>query len=395
MPKNLATGPQRGDRVTAAAEELVAGGEALCRIDGLPLFVPGLYPGDEAIVEITERKPRFARARVVERLRDSPDRRLLPCPVAEECGGCDWTGLRLDAQLRAKRRILLESLRRIGRFDTRRLPSVQLHPSPLQYRLRSRLHYDSERDALGFFASKSHRVVPLPVECEVVGPRAIAALPRLARLAVESNSSGIRTFETIEGLVAEPADSPGVPVSISVGAFHYRLSTSSFFQVNRHVLELLIERVIATARRVTEPRTALDLYSGAGFFAAPLTSLFPRVIAVESSKESAFWARENTSGMGGVEIIPSSVEDYLASANVRAEFVFADPPRAGMEPSVVEHLDRIDPEIICSLSCDPVTFSRDASRLARRGWSIHTLDLIDLFPNTHHIETLSSFVRER
>src|SRR5438045_5733922 len=148
---------QIGDEVTIEPTELVAGGEALARIDGFPIFASNVYPGDVARVRLIEVKKGFARAELVRIERPSPLRRAAPCPVAEECGGCDWTALRLDAQLSAKKRILTESLRRIGKiYDP---PPIAIHGSPLNYRLRSRLH--REGDAIGFFAMGSHRVAPL------------------------------------------------------------------------------------------------------------------------------------------------------------------------------------------------------------------------------------------
>src|SRR5215212_6320168 len=160
--------------MTIEPSELVAGGDALSRADGYAIFTANVYPGDVATVRLIEVKKGFARAELVSLDRPSPLRRAEPCPIAEECGGCNWTALRLDAQLQAKERILRESLRRIGRIDPASLPPIAVHPSPLNYRLRSRLHREGE--AIGFYAMRSHRVVPLAKECEVVGVETAKAL---------------------------------------------------------------------------------------------------------------------------------------------------------------------------------------------------------------------------
>ncbi|HEX9164061.1 MAG TPA: class I SAM-dependent RNA methyltransferase, partial [Thermoanaerobaculia bacterium] len=154
---------QPGDEVTIRATELVAGGDALARVDGLPIFASNVFPGDLALVRLYEVKKGYAKADLVHIVEPSPWRRAAPCPVAGECGGCDWTALRLDRQLEAKQRILAESLRRIGKFDVAALPQIAIHPSPLNYRLRSRLHRDGA--AVGFYAMRSNKVVPLPREC--------------------------------------------------------------------------------------------------------------------------------------------------------------------------------------------------------------------------------------
>ena len=363
-----------GDEIVIEPSELVAGGAALARIDGFPIFAANVYPGDVARVRLTEVKKGFARAELVRVEKASGLRRVAPCPIAGECGGCDWTALRLDAQLAAKKRILTESLRRIGKIHE--YPPIAIHPSPLNYRLRSRLHRDG--DAIGFFATGSHRVVPLAPECEVVGIET-------ARHPVEG-----ATWE-IEGRVL----AGDAPITIRVDAFTYTLSPSSFFQVNRHLLSTLLHLVTGHASRMKRKRVAVDLYAGIGFFTLPLSRQFEKVIAVEGADSIHDVGRASARPVGlksdpHIEAIHAAVEDFDIPG---ADFIFLDPPRAGTRRSVVESIARRAREMICYLSCDPVTFSRDASRLIASGWRLATLDLIDLFPNTHHVETLASFER--
>jgi 23S rRNA (uracil1939-C5)-methyltransferase len=349
---------QAGDVITIEPSELVAGGDALARIDGFPIFASNVYPGDVARVRLTEVKKGFARAELVRIERASPLRRAAPCPVAEECGGCDWTALRLDAQLLAKKRILAESLRRIGKMTD--IPPIAMHVSPLNYRLRSRLH---EQDgAVGFYAMRSNRVVPLARECEVVG--------------VETARHPI------------PGETWEIDGRVVVGEFSllgYTLSTGAFFQVNRHLLETMLRRVREIAG---SGELAIDLYAGVGFFTRPLTERFERVIAVEGSNVSVRYLRMNTTA----EAVHAPVEHWV-SRMPEADFVFLDPPRAGARPEVIAAVAKKAMRI-CYLSCDPVTFARDANRLRAAGWRLASLDLLDLFPNTHHVETLSSFERD-
>jgi tRNA/tmRNA/rRNA uracil-C5-methylase (TrmA/RlmC/RlmD family) len=382
----------RNDEITIRPEELVAGGEALARVEGLPVFVRNLYPGDLAVVRLVEVKKGFARAEVVRVIEASPERRALPCPVAEECGGCDWTALRLDRQLAAKRRILAESLRRIGKFDAGALPSIRMHPSPLNYRLRSRLQVDPGSGAAGFFAMRSNRVVPLPPECEVVGPQVIANLAEVQEFARETGEA-VQTWEVGTDLYLDPAGPrDGQELAIEAGNFHYALSTKAFFQVNRHLLETMLALVTAHARRCIGRERAIDLYSGVGFFTLPLATLFHEVTAVEGSGESQRYAQRNARPYPNVRPVGGSVEEYVRRMP-EADFIFIDPPRAGADRAVMAAIGEKAREQICHLSCDPVTFSRDAARLTASGWRLASLDLLDLFPNTHHIETLASFER--
>lgn len=370
---------QAGDEITLECGELVAGGDGLARLGGMPVFVPNMFPGDIALVRLHEVKKGFARGELVRLERPGPWRRSEPCPVAGECGGCDWTALRLDKQLEAKKRILSESLRRIGKIDPASLPEIAVHPSPLNYRLRSRLQRDA--GATGFYAMRSHRVVPLPEQCEVVG---LATARAVARGQIEP-PEGVSIWEVDGELLTA-----GSEITVTAATFSWRLSTSSFFQVNRHLLETMLRLVSAHAGRVRSRRRALDLYAGVGFFTSPLATLFERVVAVEGSAEAARYARLNVPQ--NVEVIEALVE-VRARKLPEADLVFLDPPRAGARPEVIAACAEKAREMVCYLSCDPVTFSRDANQLIASGWRLSTLDLLDLFPNTHHVETLSSFER--
>ena len=168
----------------------------------------------------------------------------------------------------------------------------------------------------------------------------------------------------------------------------YVVTADAFFQVNRHLLGTLTRRV--TELVSPSRRTAVDLYAGVGFFTVPLSRLFERVIAVEGSPVSHRCGKINAPR---AKWFNAAVEQWVRDMP-RADFVFLDPPRAGARREVIDAVARRAKERIAYLSCDPVTFSRDANRLIASGWHLATLDLLDLFPNTHHVETLASFERE-
>jgi len=357
-----------GDEITITPTELVAGGAAMARVDGFPVFATNVYPGDVAVVRLLEVKKGFAHADLVRLIEPSPFRRAMPCPVAKECGGCDWTALRLDRQLEAKQRILTESLRRIGKIDPATLPPIAIYPSPLNYRLRSRLHGDGGK--AGFYAMRTNDVVQLPPECEVVG------------LQTREEPRDGETWEVDGKLVTEG--------EMTIDGYH--VTTDAFFQVNRHLLATMRELVIALATRgsgagsresepiaapaLSDPRpptpdsrkTAIDLYSGVGFFSRPLAQIFERVTAVEGAEAANECAKRNVPD--NVTLVHAPVE-WWVERMPRADFVFLDPPRSGARRNVIDAIATRAKEMVCFLACDP----------------------IDLFPNTHHVETLASFER--
>lgn len=368
---------QIGSEITIRPTELVAGGAALAKVDGFPIFATNVFPGDTAVVRLFEVKKGFARAELVRLVEAGPERRAMPCPIADECGGCDWTALRLDKQLEAKRRILAESLRRIGKFTSH--PEIAIHSSPLNYRLRSRLHQEGDR--VGFYAIRSNHVVQLTDKCEVVGVNTAKAFSREAQALLPVHD----LWEVDDEIIADERE-----LTLKVDRYTYRLHTRAFFQVNRHLLGTMLRLVGAHASRTRMRHVAADLYAGVGFFTLPIAEQFHRVIAVEGSPVSSRYARRNVPR--NVKVVEAPVERQIAKLP-ELDFVFLDPPRAGAREEVISGIAEKTKEVIAYLSCDPVTFARDAHRLTASGWRLATLDLLDLFPNTHHIETLSSFER--
>lgn len=379
--------PGVGDLVEVEIEKLVAGGEALGRFQGFVIFARPAYPGDRVRVRISESHRSFARGSVEERVSPGPFLRASPCPIAEECGGCDWTSYRLDAQIRAKREILTESLTRIGKLEPAEIPPIVVHGSALDYRIRSRIHFD-DHGAPGFFEFRSHQVVPLVPECEVIGPR-------LRSLLIDGDLSGSpgeeRVFLENETEIISGESSDESSLTIMVRGFRYEVDLGSFFQVNRHLLGTLIDLVTGHGAKAIRFDRALDLYGGAGFFAIPLATSFAKVVSVEGDDRSHRLGIRNSRGLN-VVAKHSDVLTYLKRETTRPDLVVLDPPRSGAHPEVIAEIDRLHPDVISYLSCDPVHLARDLGRFRGRGWRLDSVDLIDLFPNTHHIETLVSLV---
>jgi 23S rRNA (uracil1939-C5)-methyltransferase len=187
----------------------------------------------------------------------------------------------------------------------------------------------------------------------------------------------------------------------SLGTF--RVGPRSFFQVNRFLVEKLVEAALSgragtvpapdgaegnTAMSPSEGKTALDLYAGVGLFAIPLARLFASVTAVEAGSNAVrdleFNAESNA--VGALRVEHSRVEDYIANLETTPDFILADPPRAGLGKEVVKHLNRLAPPRVTIVSCDPATLARDLAALP--GYSIERLTMVDLFPQTYHMETV-------
>jgi 23S rRNA (uracil1939-C5)-methyltransferase len=379
-------------------EKWVYGGEALARLEGRVVLAPFVLPGEIVRLEAGD----GIHAELAEVLTPSPERVAPPCPLFTSCGGCHYQHAPYAFQLARKVEILREQLRRVGKIDYQQEIETISGP-PLGYRNRAQFHIAN--GSIGYLEGRSHTLVPVAGECPVSSPRLNQALahirsrlgdPRFPRFV---HSLEIFTNEIEVQINALDADRPvaksfyewcgsTVALDYPTSAGSFRVSPRSFFQVNRFLIEPLMDAALHGA----EGKTALDLYSGVGLFAVPLARRFENVIAVESSVTGARDLEVNAARAEvRLETERARVEDFLQRFADTPDFVLADPPRAGLDKTVVSQLVRLAPPRITIVSCDPATLARDLAGLT--GYRIERLTLVDLFPQTYHLETVARLVR--
>ncbi len=367
----------------AKIEKLVYGGDGLARDNGQVTFVPYSLPGEE-----------WRDGQLIE---PSPDRQTARCPVFTRCGGCHYQHLTYDAQVGWKRQILVETLARLGGIAAPEVETVT--GEPWGYRNRIQLHWEGRK--MGFHAAGSHALVPVE-RCPIASPALERAMSALAA-AAPSFLKSVELFTNEEVTLVSVIDSgrplrksfftdlagtvPGADQSsleYLVGEDRFRVSYRAFFQVNRHLMAELIR--LATAH--AEGASAWDLYAGVGLLSVPLARRTGRVTAVEVVSSAAHDLELNAQRYGaGIAAVRSSTEDFLAVQTEAPDFVLADPPRAGLGKRVTDALLRLRPKELTIVSCDPSTLARDLREL-QRGYSIASLTMIDLFPQTFHIESV-------
>jgi 23S rRNA (uracil1939-C5)-methyltransferase len=166
----------------------------------------------------------------------------------------------------------------------------------------------------------------------------------------------------------------------------FRVSSNSFFQVNRFLADQLVEAALAGA----EGETALDLYAGVGLFSLALGRRFRRVNAVEAGGGAVRDLRFNAerAGLTGVKAQQTTAEAALEKLQRPPDFVLADPPRSGLGKAMVERLAALKPRRLAIVACDPATLARDLAALTACGYRIASMTLVDLFPQTFHLETV-------
>ena len=382
----------RLDEVEVVVEKLVAGGEGLARVDGVPLFIPLSAPGDRLRVRMVERHPDYGRAHIVSILVPGPGRRAAPCPHFERCGGCDLQHLDDERQSALKAQAALETLRRLGRLE--RLPEARLvRGRPWAYRPRAQVRTEpaGDRVLVGYFERGSHTLVPIRV-CPILLPELEATVTGLSEVL---GADAPRRLDLAVGddsivTVAPPIESLSRgAVKRRVGAWTFEHDARAFFQAHAGLIGDLQREVCGRARG----ELAVDLYAGVGLFAMPLARRYSRVIAVESDRVAARFAARNAraNGCGNVEIAPVSTESWMRSMPKSIDRVVVDPPRTGLPRSVRRALNAARIEHLTYASCHPATLARDLRDLASE-YTVARLTLLDMFPQTGHIEMVVDLV---
>ncbi len=379
-------------------------------MNGRVALTPFVLPGEVARVEPEQERPDLIRTRLVEVVSPSPYRDNPPCPFFYECGGCHYQHARYEFQVQQKAAILREQLRRVGRIDFAGEIETISGP-PLEYRNRSQFHMDRRR--IGYFATGSHRLTPVD-RCPISSPKINETLATLALMARDRRFPdfirALELFTDETNVLLNVLDSaspvarrffnwcseeiPGLAhgvLNYSAAGDVFQVSHNSFFQVNRFLLDRLVE----AATGDVAGSGALDLYAGVGLFSLTLARRFGEVTAVESAMSAVHDLKTNAQRAGlAIRIAHSNVEQFLTGLEQSPEFVLADPPRAGLGKRVTAELVRLRPERIHVVSCDPSTLARDLASLAPGGYQITKLVMLDLFPQTYHFESIAWLSRE-
>jgi 23S rRNA (uracil1939-C5)-methyltransferase len=366
---------------TLTIEKLVYGGEGLARLQGKVVLTPFVLPGEVVRAETERAKNDLWRGRLIEVIQPSPSRATPGCPYFQRCGGCQYQHIDYSSQLEQKREILREVLQRLGKIEyTGEIGIVS--GEPWQYRNRVQLHI--ENGNVGYFGQGSRDLCAID-HCPIASPRLNEVIGKLnvqANTAVELFTNETEVQVNVVDSVPRQALSAlatlGVTTPIEYNGF--RVSRNSFFQVNRFLIDRLVECAVADAKG----EWAVDLYAGVGLFSVKLAERFAKVTAVESSGSSLRDLAHNFPQ----STVSANVEDYLSSLEETPDFILADPPRAGLGKIALRELLRIRAPRLTIVSCDPATLARDLQGFIAGNYCIEKITLVDLFPQTFHLETV-------
>ena len=390
-----------GEILRVEIEKVAHGGHFIARHQGAVIFVRHAIPGEIVEVEITGLDKSFARADVKAVLEPSPDRVTPHCRYSGTCGGCDFQHIDIARQRNLKADVIAEQFARIAKMEID--IEVEEISSPLHWRTRYAAS-TNERGEAGFKAARSNRVIPIS-SCPILLPEIdFPTLPfeeisSNQRLEVAIGSDGSRSIARMKERVGRTSER-AVPeivegaaeLNYQVGDLNFRVSQSSFWQSNINAPQALVDAVITFADLKAGDHL-LDLYGGVGLFAgAALSHIGPggRIDIVEGSASATRDAAFNFEGVSNVHIHTGDVVRALKKFK-RADVVVLDPPRTGAGKDVIGELASLDVRTIVYVACDPAALARDTTYLNDMGFHLAELRAFDLFPMTHHIESIALF----
>jgi len=386
--------------------DLAVGGEGVGRLeDGRVVFVGGAAIDDEVRIELTEEKSRYARGSILEIISAGEGRRKPSCRhVLRGCGGCDWQHLTNEAQMDAKISAVESSLIKLGSITP---PEIGYVAGPPDSHYRTTLRVAVEEGRPAYRRSRSNDLVQID-DCFVAHPLMDELLGEgfFGTASEVTIRVGSRTGDRL--VMGEPhADGFRLPDDVTVigksqarkganayireeaAGIEWKISARSFFQSSPEGAEMLAALAAEwlTLHDAGE-QVLIDLYAGVGLFSGTVGDWFEKVTAVESSGSAVKDAAHNLGPHVSVHQMP--VEKWVPEL---ADVVIADPPRAGLRSEGVEQIRQTEAPHVLLVSCDAGALGRDASLMVAAGYELDQVDVLDMFPQTSHVEVVSGWIR--
>ncbi|PHM70142.1 23S rRNA (uracil(1939)-C(5))-methyltransferase RlmD [Xenorhabdus sp. KJ12.1] len=426
--------------ISVTADNLDAQGQGIARHQGKTIFIPGLLPGEQAQVQLTEEKRQFAKAKVVKRLSDSPSRVAPRCPHFKMCGGCQQQHVAPELQAKTKASVLERLIQRETGISISAQPII--HSPEYGYRRRARLglQYQARQGKLvmGFRQSQTNDLVDIG-HCPVMHPElekllqplslclnSLKVVKRLGHVELVLADNGplvvlrhlapikhedkeiLRAFAKQNQVMIYLAgdETPLEPLSpeeeqsepwYQVDGLKLIFSPQDFIQVNDVVNQKMVAQALLWLDLQPEDRV-LDLFCGMGNFTLPIAARVQAVVGVEGVAALVASGQYNArlNGLSNVSFFHENLESDIHQQPWAAQGfnkVLLDPARAGAA-GVMSHIVKLAPEKVVYVSCNPTTLARDSKVLLEAGYHLVSVRMLDMFPHTGHLESMALFSRE-
>ena len=443
---------EKNKEYTVTIETISSDGNGIAHIDGFAVFVPQTVEDDVVKIKIEAVKKRFALANLTEIITPSDKRQTADCENYEKCGGCQLRHIKYAEQLKIKKNIVENAMRRLGGFEGFTAEEIIGMENPKRYRNKMVFPVGNVNgeNVCGFYAPKSHDIIPL-TDCaigdeintavnnaviEYMNENSISAYNEKTHTGIIRRVFTRKSFSTGEVMVVISANAKTLPrrekliaklrnvsdkiasiilnintkrrgavitdknitlwgadrISDTLCGVKFMISPQSFFQVNPIQTEKLYTRALEYAN-LDKSMSVMDIYCGIGTISLCAAKQAKQVIGVEIVEKAIADARENAenNGIENAVFYADSAENIVPKLIEQGEtpdVVILDPPRKGSDESTLSAIVQARPERIVYVSCNSATLARDTRFLSDNGYEIARSSAFDLFPHTAHVETV-------
>lgn len=443
---------KKNDEIPLIIKSCTVQGSGVGKYDGMTVFVRGAVTGDRVIAHIIKVKKTYAVGIIKKITQKSPDRIPSVCPVSEKCGGCCFSQISYDAELRIKREQVVDNFKRLSKLDTEIKPII---PSPENERYRNKAQYPVGGNAqfaeIGFYAPMTHRIIDC-ADCRLQ-PQDFTRIINIFRewineykipvyneqshtgmlrhiyirkgfvsqeimvCAVTANRNLPHTDVLCERLTAALPDIKSILLNINADKTNvvlgkecitlfgketitdqlcgltFEISPLSFYQVNHNAAEILYQKTKEYAD-LSGNETLIDLYCGTGTIGLTMAHHVKQLIGVEIIPQAIENAKHNAAlnGMDNARFLCADAVEaagILCNEGIQSDVVILDPPRKGCDKALLETVKKMSPARIVYVSCDSATLARDCAILSELGYQTQEVTPVDMFPRTGNVECVA------
>jgi 23S rRNA (uracil1939-C5)-methyltransferase len=422
---------------TILVERLDHQGCGIAYQQGKPIFIAGALPGEEVLMQLTESKSKYARAKLIKVLTESAERVTPFCVHYQQCGGCDLQHLGRDAQLEQKQNVLRQLMSKLAKQDLPLSPTIIGQDKGYRRRARISLLWDRKTQQMQFgFRQKQSNTIVNITQCAVLEPelerllkplrQLVEQLPQpdslghielvqqqsnvvmilrhtkalsseaLERLTQFSAEHNLQCYlmpqpDTLERLYGADIDPSYQEVGVKIA-----FKPTNFIQVNREINQQMVTQALSWLDLTKDDRV-LDLFCGVGNFSLPMAALAKSVVGIEGVESMVEQAKYNAeyNQIDNIDFYQANLEQEVTQcewAEQKFDKVLLDPARAGAS-EIVDQLAMLGASRVVYVSCNPATLARDSQSLVEQGFTLEKLAMLDMFPHTSHLESMALFVQ--
>ena len=404
-------------------ERLDHQGRGITYINGKIAFVKDTLPGEEIELKIIKENSKLIEAEPTSFLKESQLRVNELCPYYKECGGCNLLHMSYEEQIKYKQSKIVDIMKKYADINGEVIK--QIVPCDRQFHYRNKVTL-KVKEKLGYFKEKTYELIPIE-KCLLVNVKINEIIKILNGYTDLSNIKEvvIKSFTDKETMLIIYLQEDEINENLldylskhvdniivydnnkkmikRIGKSNiiarlmkkqFKIGANSFFQVNMDQTLKIYDKIADYLSKI-EDSTVLDLYCGVGSIGLYSVSNYAKLIGVEIVPEAIENAKTNAelNSMGNTKFLVGDTKTILMHSNYKADTIIVDPPRAGLDKSVIEDIKKINPNMLIYLSCDPITLARDLKLLSDL-YDVEELIPYDMFPNTHHVETLVKLTKK-